>query len=177
MPTDPFVPADPDSRPRQQQNLPPGVALPPAEQWLAARPGELGAAQPEGRLLGTPGPNVGYAYTLAHRVEDRLRLAPTEHLHDVVSVVAELAGRRAATWGRAPVIGDVEAAITILGYDGNAADFVDLRTTLVREAGHDYRRRRALVDRVPDDLLRANGAELRDAASTWRAAQDHASTA
>ncbi len=26
MPTDPYVPADPDARPRQQQNLPPGLA-------------------------------------------------------------------------------------------------------------------------------------------------------
>ena len=38
MPTDPYVPADPDARPRQQQNLPPGVALPPAPQWSADRP-------------------------------------------------------------------------------------------------------------------------------------------
>ena len=39
--------------------------------------------QPSGALLGTPGPNVGYAYTLAERVADRLRLGPHEHADDV----------------------------------------------------------------------------------------------
>ena len=71
MPTDPFVPPDPNARPRQQQNLPPGVALPPASDWRPDRPGDLGPGQPEGALLGRPGPNVGYAYTLAQRAKDR----------------------------------------------------------------------------------------------------------
>ena len=72
MPTDPFVPADPADRPRQQQNLPPGTALPPAGRWRADRAGDLiGSEQPDGRLFGSPGPNVGYAYTLAEHVADR----------------------------------------------------------------------------------------------------------
>ena len=70
MPTDPFVPSDPSARPRQQQNLPPGVALPPANDWRSDRPGDLGADQPEGALFGRPGPNVGYAYTLAQRAKE-----------------------------------------------------------------------------------------------------------
>src|SRR5262249_52396488 len=155
VPTDPFVPPDPNAKPRQQQNLPPGVALPPASDWRANRPGDLGPGQPDGKLLGSPGPNVGYAYTLAQRAKDRFRLAPTEHAHDAVAVVAEVAGKRAAQFGRAPVIGDVDLAIALLGYDGSASpEFQSTRATLVREAGHDYRRRRAVVDAVPDDLLR-----------------------
>ncbi|MFM8972308.1 MAG: hypothetical protein ACKOOG_06650, partial [Actinomycetota bacterium] len=43
MPTDPYIPADLAARPRQQQNLPPGVAVPPAAGWRADRPGD-GAA-------------------------------------------------------------------------------------------------------------------------------------
>jgi hypothetical protein len=155
VPTDPFVPADPDARPRQQQNLPPGVALPPAVRWQADRPGDLGPGQPEGALLGSPGPNVGYAYTLAQRATDRIRIGPHEQTDDVVAVIAEIAGKRAASFKRAPVMPDVERAIELLGYDGSADDeFVDARTRFVQEAAHSYPRRRFIVDTVTDELLR-----------------------
>jgi hypothetical protein len=169
MPTDPFLSPDPADRPRQQQNLPPGVALPPAGRWSADRPGDLGPEQPGGRLLGVPGPNVGYAYTLAERAKDRLALGPHEDVHDVVSVVAEIAGKRAASFGRAPVIGDIDVAVGILGYDGSANDdFVELRSHLVREAAHDYSRRRSVVDTVPERLLRLPATELGDHVDEWR---------
>ena len=162
MPTDPFVPSDPSARPRQQQNLP------PANDWRAGRPGDLGPDQPEGALFGRPGPNVGYAYTLAQRAKDRLRLGPFEHAEDAVAVVAEVAGKRAAQFGRAPVIGDVDVAIAVLGYDGSASDsFVKARSALVHEAGHEYRRRRALVDAVPDALLRTRTPQTAEIES-WR---------
>ena len=170
MPTDPFVPSDPNARPRQQQNLPPGVALPPAGDWRSDRPGDLAAEQPEGPLLGRPGPNVGYAYTLVQRVKDRLRLGPYEHAHDALAVVAEVAGKRAALYGRAPVIGDVELAIAILGYDGTAGDaFVTARTAAVHDAGHSYPRRRAMVDSVPDELLRQRPQQAASEIAAWRA--------
>jgi hypothetical protein len=169
VPTDPFVPADPDRKPRQQQNLPPGVALPPASDWRPDRPGDLGPGQPEGALLGSPGPNVGFAYTLAERVKDTFQLAPIEHLHDAQAVVAEIAGKRAASYGRAPVIQDIDRALALLGYDGSAdATFAEQRALMVNEAGHSYPRRRAIVDSVPDDLLRAASLDDSDAAA-WRA--------
>jgi len=170
VPTDPFVPADPSARPRQQQNLPPGVALPPANDWRSDRPGDLGPNPPAGALFGRPGPNVGYAYTLAQRAKDRLRLGPFEHAEDAVAVVAEVAGKRAAQFGRAPVIGDIELAIALLGYDGSANEaFVKARSALVHEAGHEYRRRRALVDAVPDALLRVRPAQAAAEIESWRA--------
>jgi hypothetical protein len=169
VPTDPFVPPDPSARPRQQQNLPPGVALPPATDWRSNRPGDLGPDQPEGALFGRPGPNVGYAYTLAQRAKDRLRLGPFEHAGDAVAVIAEIAGKRAALFGRAPVIGDVDFVIELLGYDGSASDdFVKARSALVHDAGHDYHRRRALVDAVPDALLRTRAPSVAEIES-WRA--------
>jgi hypothetical protein len=165
VPTDPFVPPDDSSRPRQQQNLPPGVALPPASAWRASRPGDLGPEQPRGDLLGRPGPNVGYAYTLAERAKDRVRVGPHEHLHDAISVIAEVAGKRAASFGRAPVMPDIEVAIKVLGYDGTGDnDFVEIRTRLVQDAGHSYLRRRAVVDAVPDDVLRNGGVDV----TSWR---------
>lgn len=170
MPTDPFVPSDPSARPRQQQNLPPGVALPPAGDWRSDRPGDRGPGESGGALIGRPGPNVGYAYTLAQRAKDRLRLGPYEHAHDATSVIAEVAGKRAAQFGRAPVIGDVELAIVLLGYDGSADDaFVKTRSALVHEASHDYRRRRALVDAVPDAMLRVRANQATSEIESWRA--------
>jgi hypothetical protein len=170
VPTDPFVPPDPDARPRQQQNLPPGVALPAASHWRPDRPGDASGPVPrDGELFGTPGPNVGFAYTLAERVKDRFRLGPHERIDDAVSVVAEIAGKRAAIFGRAPVIHDIEHAMAVLGYDGSASmEFVEARTLMVLDASHDYSRRRALVDAVSTELLRATGAELRDRIDAWR---------
>ena len=170
MPTDPFVPSDPSARPRQQQNLPPGVALPAADDWRSDRPGDLGPDQPEGALLGRPGPNVGYAYTLAQRAKDRLRLGPFEHAEDAIAVIAEVSGKRSAQFGRAPVIGDVDLVIALLGYDGSASeDFVKARSALVHEASHSYRRRRALVDAVPDALLRVRTPTSGPDIDSWRA--------
>jgi hypothetical protein len=169
VPTDPFVYPDPSSRPRQQQNLPPGVALPPATRWLPDRPGDVPADSAEESRFGSPGPNVGYAYTLAERVKDRLRLAPSERGHDVVAVVAEVAGKRAASFGRAPVIGDVEFAMSILGYDETVdPEYAARRATLVHEAAHDYRRRRAVVDRVPEALARKRPNEAKAEIEAWR---------
>ena len=72
MPTDPFVAPTVDEEPRQEPNLAPGVQMPPAHAWRADRPGDLVGGQPEGALFGSPGPNIGYALTLAERMRDRL---------------------------------------------------------------------------------------------------------
>jgi hypothetical protein len=171
VPTDPFVPERIEDEPRQEPNLPPGVKMPAARQWLADRPGDLPAGQPTGKLLGSPGPNVGYALTLAHRVRDQFVLAPHEHLDDAMDVVAEVAMRRAAIFGRAPVMRDVEFGMQIMGYRGDAdPGFVTWRVRAVHGAHHDYYERRALVDAIPVDILRlvpsalpAHLAEARDA--------------
>jgi hypothetical protein len=169
VPTDPFVPADPADRPRQQQNLPPGTALPPARHWHAERPGDLPAESPRGALFGTPGPNVGFAYTLAEVRADQLERTEHEAIHDVVPVIAEVAGRRAALFGRAPVIHDVDAALKLFGYDGSAdPDFSRARELLVHEAGHSYYRRRAIVEAVPEEVLRKPPGALDAVVYEWR---------
>lgn len=170
MPTDPFVRSEIGDRPRQQQNLPPGLSPPPARDWRADRPGDLHAAPGDGALMGRPGPNVGYAYTLAARARPSLRLSPHEHAEDVIAVVAEIAGKRAGLFGRAPVIGDIDLAVKLLGYDGSADEqFVGFRSRLVHDAAHGYTRRRELVDSVPEQLLRLRGTALADGVAEWRA--------
>jgi hypothetical protein len=155
MPTDPFVAPELEDRPRQETNLAPGVHLPAAQAWKADRPGDLVAGQPTGDLLGRPGPNVGYAVTLTARLRDSVQLAPHEHLADALAVIAELAMKRAASFGRAPTLLDVETAAALLGYQGEVDEaFAVWRRDISHGADHDYNVRRALVDAVPDAVLR-----------------------
>jgi hypothetical protein len=155
MPTDPFVAPELDDRPRQEPNLAPGVHLPAAQTWKADRPGDLVAGQPTGNLLGRPGPNVGYAVTLAARMRDSVQLAPHEHLADALAVIAELGMKRSASYGRAPTMADVEIAASLLGYQGDADDaFAAWRCEVIHGADHEYGVRRSLVDAVPDAFLR-----------------------
>lgn len=159
MTTDPYVAAKLEDRARHQQNMPRGVHVPPAKRWVADRPGDVGAESPSGGLLGNPGPNIGYALTLVKRVADRLQLAPGEHLADAAAVVAELAMRRSAFHGRAPVLADVELAAALFGYDG-PAELTEWRAHVVHHAAHDYPTRRRVVDAVPGAAIHTPAAEL-----------------
>jgi hypothetical protein len=155
MPTDPFVSPDLEDLSRQETNLAPGVHLPAAHGWRADRPGDLVAGQPTGDLLGRPGPNVGYAVTLANRLRDKITLAPHESMADALAVISELAMKRAASFGRAPTMADVEVASKLFGYQGEVgSEFAAWRTEALHGADHEYNVRRAVVDVVPDAVLR-----------------------
>jgi hypothetical protein len=155
VPTDPFVAPNLEDTPRQAPNLAPGVSYPPARGWRADRPGDLEAGQPQGDLLGRPGPNIGYALALAERARDRLALEPFESSDDALAVVSELAMKRAASFGRAPVMTDIDVAATLLGYKGEVdPEFAKWRARAVHGAHHEYGVRRAIVDAVPDAVLR-----------------------
>jgi hypothetical protein len=92
---------------------------------------------------------------LVERVRDRLVLAPGEHADDAAAVVGELAMRRAASYGRAPVMPDLECAMLVFGYRGGCPPaFAEWRARVVEGAHHEYPRRRALCDAVPIDALR-----------------------
>jgi hypothetical protein len=156
MPTDPFVAPDLEDRPRQETNLAPGVHMPPAQSWVPNRPGDdVATGQPVGPLLGRPGPNIGYALTLGERLRGGLALAPHEGVEDVLAVVSELAMKRAASYGRAPVMTDLEIAARLLGYQGDVdPQFAGWRASAIHGASHYYETRRSLVDAVPDAILR-----------------------
>ena len=156
MSTDPYVAPELDELPRQEQNVAPGVHLPPPRAWWLGRPGdEVALSQPQGLLFGSPGPNVGYALALVERARDRFALAPHEEVEDASAIVGELAMRRGASYGRAPVMHDIECAMLVFGYQGGCApDFAEWRARVVEGARHDYFRRRTLCDAVPIDALR-----------------------
>jgi hypothetical protein len=170
VPTDPFVSIELDDAPRHRQNLPAGVAYPPARKARTGRPGDFGPDRPTGPGLGTPGPNIGYARTLVARAEASLRLAAHERAHDAGAVIAEIAMKRAAHFGRAPVKADVDLAIALLGYDGSAdATFAAARARAVHEADHHYPARRAVVDLVGEELLARTPGEITARIADWRA--------
>lgn len=139
--------------------------------WRAERVADLRApGQPRGRQMGVPGPDQGYALLLAHRLfEGRLELSPGVTAHDAMSGAAEVAGARAALFGRAPVAGDVEMALYLFGFLGDAPEeLVAWRTPLFQSAGHHYEQRRRIVDAVPEPTLRMTPDQVHARLSEWR---------
>lgn len=148
-----YVPIDPTEIPRVYVS-PPRLDEP----WRADRPGDLARrGQPSGPMLGNQGPDTGYALRLAERFRDRLVLAPGEHADDVIAGCVQVAAKRASSFGRAPVIGDLEMAFTIWGYLAEAPDeLVAFRKPLFAELHHPhhYAERRLIADMVSEDVLR-----------------------
>jgi hypothetical protein len=166
MAVDPYVPTRPEDAPRRS------VAIPPAAGWRAVRPGDLDPAAPigkKGRLFGTPGPDSGYALTLAERFGDRVAVVAPETAHDAELLAAQFAMRRAALLGRAPVQADVELGFTLFGWLGDApADLVEWRRLAVAGIGHDYPRRVGLIETIPEWVMRQRLDQVRERMSDWR---------
>jgi hypothetical protein len=131
--------------------------------WTTSRPAELHVpTAPAGRSVGTPGPDAGFALRLARRFEHDLQLTEGESEHDVLFGVALLAAKRAALFGRAPCIYDVQFALNHWCFLSEApADLVAERRAAFSAVSHDYVAQRALVDVVPDDVLRRPPGEAR----------------
>ena len=164
---DPYVPTQAEDAPRES------LRLPPPQGWRAVRPGDLAPGEnpvPPGILFGAPGPDSGYALTLAEKFHRRLEIVPPETEHDAMTVGAELAMRRAAKFGRAPVMVDLELAFLLFGWLGGASpELREWRRLRVAGAAHDYPRRRALVDAVPEATLRLKpGDDVRAGLGNWR---------
>ncbi|MGD0985526.1 MAG: hypothetical protein ABSA65_17205 [Acidimicrobiales bacterium] len=136
--------------------------------WTTHRPGESRPTPRPARQpgLGVPGPDQGYALALAGRFEDRLVLEPGERVEDVLAGAVAIALRRAAIFGRAPIAADIELALGlfkyIIGDEGTwpSGDLVALRRERFEKAAHDYWRRRALVDAIPEASFRLNPERL-----------------
>src|SRR2546421_9757295 len=111
-----YVPITPQDRIR------PVLRLPAPRRWKADRPGEIrGGIHPSGAWMGTPGPDQGYALTLAGRFADRLVLSEGEKFEDAVAGCLGVALRRAGPFGRAPGIHGWGAGLGRGGCPGRAA--------------------------------------------------------
>lgn len=147
-----------------------GLQLPPARSWRPDRPGDLGPVHPVGPQLGRPGPDQGYALSLAHRFTDRLVLDDHDDRGDAVAGCLGVALKRASLFGRAPVPHDLEVAFLLWGFLGDApAELVALRRPLFAECSQHYDDRRAIADHVPDSTLRLTLAQVRERwPARWR---------
>ncbi len=146
------MPTDPTQRVR-------GYSSPPRREgsWVADRPGDLEAGQPTGTRLGWPGPDQGYALKLATLFVDRLHLGAVAY-DDAVAGCTPVATKRAAIYGRAPIIHDLTIAFAIFGFldQDPPQELVSLREAIFAElhSHHHYRERRAVVDMVSEAVLR-----------------------
>jgi hypothetical protein len=166
MAVDPYVPTRPEDAPRRS------VAIPPAAGWRAIRPGDIDPEVGSGRsgvLFGTPGPDSGYALTLAARFHGQIAAVFPETVHDAENLAAHVAMRRGAVFGRAPVLTDVELGFTLFGWLGDApADLVEWRRKAVAGVAHNYPRRVSLVEAIPEWVIRQRPDQVRDRIADWK---------
>ncbi len=143
---------------------PQALRLEARHEWSDDRPGALApATEVTGASVGSPGPNQGFALTLAHRVSKELVLVTGENAHDVEVGAAAIACRRASLFGRAPQIYDVRLALAIFGFLGGApVELVALRRERFSGVGHSYPALRALVDSIPEATLLASVSDAMD---------------
>jgi hypothetical protein len=148
----------------------PSSLLPPPGRWYLDRPAEqLDQVQPSGPRFGSTGPDAGYGLKLARRMGPRLQLADGEHLEDVIAGGFACGGRRAAHFGRAPAIYDMEWAFGLWGYLGAAPeDLIRWRKPLFQGAAEHYWDQREIVDAVKVDALKLTPAQAREDLGKWK---------
>ena len=141
--------------------------------WTPSRPAEIEGRQPTGERLGYQGPDQGYVLTLAARARALVRLSAGESVDDALRGCSLIALRRAALFGRAPVVFDLDLALSMWGYlsDSPPADLVAVRRELFAGVGnpHHYKEGRAIADMVPESTLRMTPAAVASQmATSWR---------
>jgi len=149
-------------RPSERLNIPLG--------WRQDRPADLvELTPPSGPRFGSVGPDAGYGLKLAKRFEADLVLGDGESAHDAVAGCFACGSRRAAAFGRAPVIYDMEWAYTLWGFLGDAPeDLLAWRRDRFRGASHDYWHGRQVVDAVAEPTLRLTPQQVRAQLGAWR---------
>ena len=161
----------PDHVPMQATDrVRPSAVLPPPGRWYLDRPGEqLDLEPPTGPRFGSAGPDLGYGLKLARRFHDKLQLTEGEHAEDAVAGAFACGCRRASTFGRAPVIYDMEWAFGLWGFLGGAPDdLIAWRRPLFRGAAEHYWDQREIVDAVKVDALKLSPAQVREKLLNWK---------
>jgi hypothetical protein len=148
----------------------PSALLPAPAGWYLDRPAEqVGFESPGGPRFGATGPDPGYGLKLASRFKDRLQLAPGERAEDAVTGCFACGGRRAAYFGRAPVIYDMQWAYGLWGFLGGAPeDLIAWRSPLFRGAAEDYWSERRIADAVRPETLTLSPAQVLERLDSWR---------
>lgn len=160
--------AQPDFVPRPAAEVVRTYSSPPRdpEGWLADRPGDFSTSgrQPSGALLGSQGPDQGYALSLVPLFDGRLTLTEGEHFADVAAGCVAVALKRASLFGRAPVVHDLTVAFTVFGFLDETPDpeLVARRRPYFAEAAHPhhYLERRRVADLVAPEVLAGMPADV-----------------
>lgn len=119
------------------------------------------------------GPDQGYVLRLANALRERVRLTEGEDWEDVRAGCCQIALRRAAEHGRAPVLQDVEVALGLWGFlsDDVPSDLLAVRKRefdVISHPHHEHRLR-ALDEKVAESALRLEPAEIsRRLHDEWR---------
>ena len=156
MPTDPFVSPELDDLPRQEPNLAPGVHLPAAAGWRG-RPARRSRRRAAHRHAARPARAQRRLRRHARRsaCATRSRSRPTSRPTTRSRSIAELAMKRAASFGRAPMHGRRRDRGVAARLPGRRRPRVRaVAAGAVHGADHEYGVRRAIVDAVPDAVLR-----------------------
>jgi hypothetical protein len=153
MAQQPNIELHPSDRPR---------ALPrpdAARRWSpSSRPGTITAPDqvPRGEGFGTPGPDTGWALTLIDRANMPDRTAGIDR------VLAALMGARAASFGRAPTLEDLEVAKILCGIgDGLPDSLAERRRRWVEATAHEKPPGRSALAEVGAEVLRFQPAAVR----------------
>ncbi len=151
---------------READQVRPARHLHVPQPWTASRPADLRIpSRVRGASVGTPGPDAGFALRLAKRFEHDLKLGPGEHEHDVIFGVALLAARRAALFGRAPCIYDVQHALALWRFQDELPESQrEARRAAFSSVSHNYTSQRELVEAVSEDVLRLSPEDAAGAA-------------
>lgn len=164
--------AQPDYAPiTEPERVRPAYRLRTPGEWRTDRVAEITAPeQPRGPELGVPGPDQGYALKVAEDLfEKRLSLSAGVTPADALHGCAAVACARAARLGRAPVGKDVEMALVLFGFLGDAPeDLIAWRTPMFQAAGHDCYSQRRIVDSVAEEALMLTPDQVRERLADWR---------
>jgi hypothetical protein len=161
----------PDYVPTQASDrIRPSALLPPPKQWYLDRPADLVALEaPTGPRFGAAGPDLGYGLKLARLLEDKLELTEGEHREDAVAGGFACGSKRAAYFGRAPVIYDMQWAFGLWGFLGGAPDdLIAWRKPLFRGAAEHYWDQREIVDAVKIETLKLTPAQVKERLGNWK---------
>ena len=164
------TPVNPTDRPRAYTS-PEFVPAP----WTNTRKASVTGRQPRTDRLGHPGPDQGYVLKLAERMRPRIKVSAGEHVDDAIQGCIGIALRRASHFGRAPVIHDLDIALTIWGYflDTPPAELVAVRKSVFAGVGnvvHHYVEARQIVDMVPQSTIIMTPEMVKKAMpNSWRA--------
>lgn len=124
-----------------------------------------------------PGPDQGYVGVLARQFEGALHLTEGEHEPDALAGAQAVALKRAALFGRAPVIHDLTVGLTVWGFlePSPPPELVELRRGLFEEVSHPhhYPELRRIADMVPASTLELSHHEVTRAhREDWRGLLD-----